>query len=304
MRAENLHVITAYSNPLRWKSRYNLFKQFQRHMKESGVHLWVVECAYGERPFELKDSDINDKHHIGVHAETLVWNKECLLNIGLGHLPDDWKYVAWIDADVTFRNETWAVDTVAALQHYAVIQPWSDCYDLGPHNDHIQHHRSFAHQFWNKQPVGTGPYTFAHPGYAWAATRKALDTVGCFIDTGAAGAGDKHMALALVGKAELSIPKDLTQGYKNPILGWQRNAEALQQNVGFVRGTVEHGFHGPKAKRNYLQRWEILARHRFDPSLDLKRNTWGVWELAGNKPGLRLDLQRYFSQRIEDANTA
>lgn len=299
MTSNQLHVIAAYSNPLGWNSRYDLFKKFECHMADSGVTLYVVECVYGKRPFVLQGGTAN---HIGVRADTMVWNKECLMNIGLQRLPDDWRYMAWIDADVTFRNKTWAMDTINALQHYAVVQPWSDCYDLGPKDEHISHHKSFCHQFWNKQPVGTGSYTFAHPGYAWAATRRALDTVGCFIDTGAAGAGDKHMAMALVGKANLAIPKDLTQGYKDPILAWQRNAAELHHNIGYVPGTVEHGFHGPKAKRNYLLRWEILSRHRFDPVHDLKRNTWGVWELANNKPELRLDLDRYFHQRNEDGN--
>jgi len=30
---------------------------------------------------------------------------------------------------------------------------------------------------------------------------------------------------------------------------------------------------------------------------------WGVLELAGNKPELRRDLDAYFRQRDEDANT-
>lgn len=300
MRPDLLHVVTAYSNPLGWDSRFNLFKKFEQHMVDSGVLLTVVECAYGYKPFVLRSGPSN---HVGVRAETLVWNKECLLNIGMSRLPDDWRYLAWIDADVAFRSPTWAVDTVNALQIYSVIQPWSDCYDLGPKEEHLSNHKSFCHQFWNKQPVGSGSYTFAHPGYAWAATRRALDTVGGFIDTGAAGAGDRHMALSLVGKAHLGLRPTLTQGYKNPILAWQRNATELSQNIGYIPGTIEHGFHGPKAKRNYIMRWEMLEQHGFDPVHDLKRNTWGVWELAGNKPALRLEMDRYFRQRNEDSNS-
>jgi hypothetical protein len=35
----------------------------------------------------------------------------------------------------------------------------------------------------------------------------------------------------------------------------------------------------------------------------LKRNTYGVLELAGNKPQLRHDIDCYFRARDEDSNT-
>lgn len=301
MNPDLLHVVTAYSNPLRWRSRFDLFNAFARHMSESGVRLHVVECAYSDRPFELGDLGCH-YHHIGVRARDMIWNKENLLNIGLSRLPPDWKFMAWLDADVFFRSARWAADTVHLLQHYAVIQPWSDCYDLGPEGEHLATHKSFCHQFFHGYPVGAGPYTFAHPGYAWAATRSAIDKLGCFVQIGVAGAGDKHMSLGLVGKAHLSMPKDLTEGYKSHVLAWERNAQGLKQNIGYLRGTIEHGFHGPKPKRNYLERWKILTKHAFDPVWDLKPNSWGVMELAGNKPDLRRDLMKYFMQRFEDAN--
>jgi hypothetical protein len=301
MRPDLLHVVVPYSNPLRWNSRLNLFQQFAKHMQESGVCLHVVECAYGNRPFVLRDEC--EYHHIGVRARDMVWNKENLLNIGIARLPEDWRYMAWIDADVFFRSPTWAQDTVHLLQQFAVIQPWSDCYDLGPEGEHLHNHKSFCRQFFHGLPVGKGPYEFAHPGYAWACTREALDKLGGFIETGALGAGDKHMALALLGRADESIPEDMTAGYRAPIKAWERNAEALKRNIGYLKGTIEHAFHGPKPKRNYLERWKVLAKHKFDPVWDLRRNTWGVYDLAGNKPDLRRDMAKYFMQRFEDANT-
>ncbi|MGI4939488.1 MAG: hypothetical protein ACRYHQ_02770 [Janthinobacterium lividum] len=68
-------------------------------------------------------------------------------------------------------------------------------------------------------------------------------------------------------------------------------------------GTIEHEFHGAKADRRYVDRWSILTRNNFDPDIDLKTNVWGMWELAGNKPQLRGDMNAYFAQRAEDATT-
>jgi hypothetical protein len=234
----------------------------------------------------------------------LVWTKENLLNLGIARLPDHAKYIAWIDADVHFRNPDWAAETVHALQLYDVVQPWSDCYDLGPHDEHVQLHRSFCRQWCDGQPVGECYGVFAHPGYAWAATRQALEWLGGLIETAALGAADHHMALALAAKVERSIPGNLSAGYRRPLLAWQQRAsQHITGNLGVVRGTIEHQWHGAKARRRYVERWDVLARHGFDPDADLRRNTHGVLELACNKPELRRAMEAYFRQRDEDSNS-
>jgi hypothetical protein len=112
------------------------------------------------------------------------------------------------------------------------------------------------------------------------------------------------MALALVGKAHLSVPGGISAGYLDRIRQWQaRAAHHIAGNIGYVPGTIEHRWHGPKQRRRYVSRWDILTRHRFDPATDLKRNTSGVIELCGNKPELRRDIAAYFASRNEDANT-
>lgn len=302
MRADLLHVVTCIANPIRWKARLALFKKFAAHMVQSGVHLTVAECAYGERPFQCDGTP--GVTHIGVRAKTLLWVKENLLNLAIARLPPNWRYVAWIDADITFRRPDWAAETVHALQQYDVVQPWSDCYDLGPNGEHLKTFRSFCRQYFDRQPLGPGAYGFAHPGYAWAATRDALDGLGGLIETAALGAGDHHMAQSLVGRARRSVPPGISEGYLRPLLQWQGRAEqAVRGNIGYVPGTIEHSWHGAKDKRGYVSRWSILVRHRFDPSADLRRNVCGVYELAGNKPELARDIDAYFRSRNEDANT-
>jgi hypothetical protein len=73
MDADMLHVVTVVANPVRWKSRMQLFDVFLHGMREAGVKLTVVECQYGERPFEL--SGVPGINHVGVRAKTLLWNR-------------------------------------------------------------------------------------------------------------------------------------------------------------------------------------------------------------------------------------
>ena len=305
MSGAPLHVVTAIANPARWRSRLKLYEAFERHMLASGVELTVVECAYGDEAHDLVVGP--GVRHVKVWAKSHAWIKENLLNIGLAALPRDWRHVAWIDADITFRRSDWASETVHALQHFDVIQPWEYCYDLGPDGQHLALHHSFGRQ-WLHDPLSIskiGPgYTFAHPGYAWAATRAALEHLGGLIDHAICGAADHHMALALVGKAQVSLPGGIHPNYVKPILAWQERAgRHICGNLGYLPGTIEHGWHGAKEARRYIDRWSILTRHAYDPERDIKRNTSGVVELAGNKPGLKRDLWRYFRQRNEDATT-
>lgn len=304
---QKLDVVTVYSNPIRWNSRLRLYNEFAAEMKRAGVRLTTVECAYGDRPFEIEDA-------IHVRAKTIVWNKERLINIGISRLPHDWKYVGWFDADISFRRENWAHETVQALQHYHVVQPWSDAYDLGPNDEHIAHYKSFLNQWWNRKPVlpegkgfwrfDGGPYDYPHTGYAWAATRQAIDWLGGLFDVAAMGAGDHHMALSLIGEAKRSCPGGVTPSYLARLERWQHHAlQHICRNLGYVHGTIEHRFHGRKHDRKYIDRWQMILEHGFDPDIDLKLNSYGVYELTGNKPELTHDLDAYFRQRNEDINT-
>jgi len=120
----------------------------------------------------------------------------------------------------------------------------------------------------------------------------------------ALGAGDHHMALALIGRVHESVPAGIHPNYMAALVPWQERAQHhIAGNIGYISGTIEHHWHGPKERRGYISRWGILTKHRFDPVADLKRNTYGVPELAGNKPELRRDIDCYFRSRAEDANT-
>lgn len=306
MHSSQLHVVTSRSNPLRWRTPDRIYRDWAQHILDSGAHLTVVECQYGDRPFTC---ELPGVRHVGVRANSMVWEKERLLNIGIASLPHDWRTVTWIDSDVFFRQPDWARETVEALQLFDVIQPWSDCYDLGPNGEHMQLHRSFCRLWMDGEPIMQGPrahrspYRFAHPGYAWAATRSALEATGGLLDMAALGSADHHMALGLIGRAQESYPGNISEGYKRHVLRWQSRAmQAINGNIGALGGAIEHSFHGAKRDRAYESRWDILARNHFDPDEDLKRNIWQAWELAGNKPRLRREIERYFRARNEDAN--
>lgn len=307
-----LHVVTVVSNPLRWESRVELAnKAITNWLQEPNVKVTFVEVAYGSRAYDFADSFPADRvQHVPLRATTMAWSKECCLNIGISRT--DGAYIAALDADILFRKKGWADEVVQTLQLYPVIQPWNTCYDLGPHDSHIQTHTSFCSLYLHNKPVGVpngqlkwagGPYDHAHPGFAWAYKREVLDKIGGLFEVGGMGSGDHHMALSLVGKSDVSLPGGCSAGYRNFVKTWESRALAhVNRKIGYVPNTIEHMFHGDKNRRGYETRWGMFVKHGFDPLTDLKRNSYGVLEFAGNKPDLERDFDNYLRSREEDAN--
>jgi len=310
MSLPKLHVFTARFNPLRWQTPDRHFRDWVTHILDSGADLTVVEVNYGERPFACEMPHVN---HIGLRADSWAWSKENAINEGVRRTPGA-AYVAWGDADVFHRRAGWASETVEHLQHYRVVQTWTKALDLGPNDELIQVHTSFCNQYLQGAPLVSGGDKFwkfdggyadyPHSGYFWAAKRELLDWCGGLFELGGMGSGDHHMALALAGKVERSWPAGTSESYKAHLLRWQdRAGRFVNGRVGAVPGIIEHRFHGAKANRGYLNRWDMFTRHGFDPDTDLKRNSHGVLEWAGNKPELEREWDLYLRSRREDDNS-
>ena len=312
---ETLYIVACVANPLRWRSRIALARgALADWLKEPNVYITLAECAYGSREWDLADLASARVTHVPLRAATMAWSKECLLNIAIAHLPHAAEKIAALDADIVFRRPGWATETLAALDLYPVIQPWDTAYDLGPHDEHVQTHKSFASVWHGGKPVvATSPAFWAfnggyniypHPGYAWGWQRRVLDRIGGLLEIGAMGSGDYHMALGIVGRYEASVPPGVSDGYKNSVASWGNRADfEVNGKVGFAHGTIEHPFHGRKSDRGYQTRWQMFLDSGFDPAIDLKRNTYGVLEFSGTKPNLERAFDRHLRSREEDVNT-
>lgn len=296
-----LDVIAVISNPRRYKSRYNLYRSFRKHMEESPeVRLLTVELQHNDRPFEITTGEPGE---VQLRSSEEMWLKEALINVGISRLPSDSKYVAWIDADVRFARDDWAKETIYALQHHKIVQPWSHCIDLGPKYEPLVTHHSFCKEYCNGEKYDPGKSkNFWHPGYAWGARKEVLDKIGGLIDFGVLGAGDHHIATAVIGSVHSSIHGKVSESYKKKAKEWQDIAyPAIQEDIGYVPGLLTHAFHGKKRDRRYQERWQILIDNEFDPDVDIVRDTNGLWKLAGNKPKLRDGLRGYLASRNEDS---
>lgn len=300
MDPSKLNIVSVISNPCRYKTRDLLFSQFKERAKTSKATHWFVEAVYGDR--EHCHTCPTDPHHIQFRCDHEVWVKEAMINAAVRRLPQDWQYVMWMDSDIQFVRPDWEEEILHALQHYSVVQPFSNAVDLGPEFGVMKTHTGFAHNYIERvtdSELYKGPHW--HPGYAWAWRREAWNAVGGMIDWAICGAGDNHMALALIGKAAFSCPAEIHPNYRRMVMQWGERAEVhIKRNIGYVPGTILHYFHGHKVNRNYQGRWKILTKNKYDPELDIVKDWAGMPQLTDRNCILRDDLRRYFRERKED----
>jgi hypothetical protein len=299
-----LYVVAPVSNPSRYRSRYTLYRAFEKYIADAGAVLYTVEAAYADRDFEITDPA--NPRHVRLRTNHEVWHKENLINLGVSRLPPDWKYVAWIDADVQFVRPDIVAETIHQLQHFSIVQMFAHATDLGPKHQPLRSFEGFVAQ-WQQGSAHTrsDKYSTWHPGYAWACRRDAWDHLGGLIDFAIIGSADRYMACGLIGQIAQSLSPDMVRQcptYAAWCFEWQARAETyIKRNIGFVDGLLLHYFHGAKKKRGYINRSAVLWKNRFDPARDIKRDWQGLWQLTDQKIHLRDGLRAYFRSRDEDS---
>ena len=124
-------ILCCYFNPKKSQYRLKAFNQFYNSIKH--LNHRIIELAIGEDPFELNHL-LQSNSYSHVRTDSLLWHKESLLNILLKNLPTHFKYVFWLDTDVTFTNLYWMTQSVEVSLVYMLDLP------LYLTNSHIHPH--------------------------------------------------------------------------------------------------------------------------------------------------------------------
>jgi len=296
-----LHVIAVISNPCLYTRRYILMNEFitRMELEEPNVILYVVEMAYKDQKFVITNS--KNKRHLQIRIETPLWHKENMINLAVKNLlPKNWKAMAWIDGDLEFESDSWAMDTLKILNGTKdIVQLFSHCDDMNINGLAMRTFNSFGYQYTKKNKYSSSGPNFWHPGYAWACTRKAYEKMGGIYDLAVLGSGDNVMAMSYIQNVMKSATQQYTDSYFDSILKVQDRVKGLR--IGYVPGVIRHHFHGSKINRKYRERWEILIKHKYDPYLHVKKNKEGVLVPTEHCPPEFLeDIMNYFRDRKED----
>ena len=268
-------------------------------LEETDVIIYVVEYAYKNQRFIITDP--KNPRHLQIRTDIPIWHKENMVNMGVKHLlPKTWKAFAWIDSDIEFDNSSWAMDTLKVLNGTKdIVQLFSQCIDMNQEEEAMSIFTSFGHQYVKELKYSKQLVRFWHPGFAWACTRKAYEKMGGLYEKAILGSGDNIMALCLIRCGAKAVNENSTDDYKQSVLDFQERVKTLR--LGYVPGIIRHYYHGSKKNRRYGERWQILVKYNFSPSLHTINNQYGVLEPTKECPKELLDdIMDYFKQRNED----
>ena len=296
--------ITTYFNPNNYNTKLDNYYKFRKSSRNQGLNLITVECAFGNKPFELttQDADIL----IQVRTNSVLWQRERLVNIALNKLPKECKYVAWIDADVLFLNQNWIKDTIDKLQKNDAVQLFKTSIKLdkeelftkdadfswGDGDGYKQ--LSYACCIENKIQPDFTPFS----GLGWAIKKEILVKHKMF-DKLILGGSDYVFAQALC-KQEVNTLAGEVCGLKDEIDTWVKEIGKSVNNVSYVDGIVLHLYHGSSKNRQYYNRYKLLENLNFSEQ-DLKLNKYGCWEWDTSNDELKNRVISYFDMRQEDS---
>jgi len=300
---EKLNVIIVISNPCLYAKRYKLLNEFVKRIEEEEeyVNLFIVEMIYNNQKFIVTNK--NNKNHLQLKTETPIWHKENMINLAVKQLlPTTWKAFAWVDADIEFENNSWALDTLKILNGCKdVVQLFSHCIDMTNEETNINIFNSFGYSFNKNKKYLTKGIDYWHPGYAWAITRKSYEKIGGLYDKGILGSGDSIMALSFINKSIYMNNINYSDDYNNSMLEYQKKASKLR--LGYVPGVIRHYFHGTELNRKYTERWKILMKYNFSPIEHLHYDNQGILVPTNIfSSDFKEDIMNYFKDRKEDDN--
>lgn len=304
---EKLHILAVISNPANFKSRFDLYDKFKQYIeKEKNAILYTAELIYQGQEYKITEEC--NPHHLQLNGKDEIWSKENMINLLEKKLPRDWKYVAWIDADVMFSRVDWVEETIRQLEHNDVVQLFSECRDLDPNYCTIPNavQKGIVHQFYHnpKFLLSDGIYgkRTGHTGYAWACTREAWDKMQGLIDFSIMGSADYQMACAWLGDAMASTYGGAySEDYCNEISHWGSRVSGFK--IGYVEGLCLHNYHGKKQDRGYNWRWKVLVDGNYSPKEHLYKDHKGIVtfnKLHKDYEYFRTALINYFRSRNED----
>ena len=310
--AQPLWAITSYFNPMRYERRLANYRTFREHL---AVPLITVELSYAAEEFDLREGEADIL--IQLRGRDVLWQKERLLNVGLGALPSECTKVVWLDCDVIFGDDSWAEKVSGLLDKFVLVQAFSRVHHLpgdlplgeaSPANAEFSQSSTasavasgISARACLSRPPGSRVQDRNSNGYAWAARRELLDEHG-FYDARIVGSGDRAMAAAAYGIFDMVVADHgMNERQEEHYLAWaEPYFESVGGAVSFADNDLFHLWHGEMRDRWYGERHEGLRRFQFDPYEDIAIDENGSWRWASNKPQMHQWVKEYFVSRRED----
>lgn len=303
--------LTSFFNPIGYSNKIKNYRKFRQSSLKQGLKLLCVELSFGDQEPELtkEDADIL----IQVRSDTILWQKERLLNIGLKNLPSDCTKLVWIDCDVILQYKNWVEETYELLDRCFVVQPYSFAVRLPKDNINLDfenlpfgseegqkiHSMAYGMSDFEEEKLSNF-FVHGHSGFAWAARREVFNRYG-FYDRLILGSGDLMMAYAFYGHKFNYVRSLSSESMQSDQDKWlEKVYDIVRGRVHFAPGLIFHLWHGDIINKLHNERFEILVSEDFDPKEDIELDENECWTWATNKPRLHQWCREYFNFRKEE----
>lgn len=307
-----LAVITCYFNPNNDKFRLENYKKFRENIKLSKVDLYTIELSIKGREFELSEEDAECL--IQVESNSLMFQKERMLNILIEKLPDKYDSICWIDCDIVFLQSGWVSRIEESLKKNVIIQPFQYAVSLSNGTlDRLNENTILLDRCSGSSMIRCGFVYYrqathgenlhnGHVGYAWAARADLLKKHKLY-DSIITGCGDLFMIAAFLGMPDwiesLEDIKYMSDPASFHYYDWAFPImNDIEGRIGYTEDLILHLWHGEIFKRNYLADSKILQKCKFDPKIDLKISDNGSFEWNSDKTELHSNIESMFYNHV------
>ncbi|MGB5595455.1 MAG: hypothetical protein WBM32_02655 [Crocosphaera sp.] len=326
-------AVTSYFNPLRYRSRKRNYLLFKSQLS---IPLLTIEWS-PDGNFELTEQDAD--FLIKLSSGDLMWQKERLLNIAFSQVPEQFKYIAWLDSDILFLEQDWVKKSEILLKDCYIIQPFSEIFYLDEsttkeflkngefkQNSHLtssqfKRRYSFIHQYqklgdqllkddlnlrFNNQNSNKLSHQPAY-GFAWVARKDFINQHQLY-DRAILGGSDILSCYALVNGTKI-----LTETYQS--VGWsfytqnqtfftwsEKIASVTHNQLSFLQGSLVHLFHGDLKNRQYISRMNGALKYNLDLDQDIVPTDEGLWKFTKKETQASFNdyFYNYLQSRRED----
>lgn len=297
----SLAVTTCHFNWAGYDMPVRNLRRFMRQMDRYKVPVYGVELYLKDTAPEMAGA--TNWRSIAVSRGAILWQKEALLNMAERMVPDRYSVIAPIDADVEFVNPNWVRDTMRAMDHHPIVQPFATALWTDRRGNVDLRRPSVARLGLDMTNWTT------HPGFAWAFTREIYREMGAWYDVAPMGAGDTLLCVALQKKRLPDEWMEKAYSYLGPknkgtFDQWAKKVRSAMvgKTVGYISGDLVHEWHGDRKNRRYGERAKWIKGLDIRRHIRRTRAGYLKWTLLAPTK-LKNDMINYFSLRDEDGKT-
>jgi hypothetical protein len=300
----DLAIVLCHFNPCNYRAPVRNLSRVLDHLLTFSIPVYATELRCG---LSLNNAPIlpgNHPHVLQLTSNSVLFQKENLLNLAVNTLPMSYAKILCMDADVLLVAPSCGSDLARLLDTCCLAQPYSRAIWTDYDGNFISDRLSTAYGAWSHQELAHDPRLF-HPGLAVAARRELWSNCGGLYN-GPLGNGDWMLWSAALDAADtlaestVAVSEEYWHHYRNWADAFSR---WVRDRIGYVSGDAIHLWHGSKKNREYVGRMSRLKG--YDPIADITLNSGtGLPEWSPlaqrTKQAMISSVSEYFLTRLED----